>query len=287
MSKAELATSNVYAFPRLWDAICAGWGGEDYFASIADEVGGPVLELAVGTGRLLEEVAKRGHDCTGLDLAPEMIACCRKRLPEAKFVEGNMLDFNLGPKFRTIFIGNNSIQYLQSAEMWGQFLAQITTHLEPGGEFSFSMSNPRSSVLRNGTGEEEIAQTFIDPASGEEMVIRSIFHFNSKSRIGRTVWTNHAPDGRAVLRYEFRLWYPSHRMVLGFMKNAGFDLIAAYGSHDREPFTPQSRLQVCRFRKSALPSSRGARSTRRAALVSPPPRRGRLIPCRGDCPPNR
>ena len=100
MTDPQLPITNVYAFPRLWDTICAAWGGEVFFADLADEIGGPVLELAVGTGRLLAEVASRGHKCAGLDLSPDMIDYCRKRLPKQQFVVGDMLEFDLGKKIQ-------------------------------------------------------------------------------------------------------------------------------------------------------------------------------------------
>ncbi|NBR53130.1 MAG: class I SAM-dependent methyltransferase [Rhodobacteraceae bacterium] len=249
MTDPQLPITNVYAFPRLWDTICAAWGGEVFFADLADEIGGPVLELAVGTGRLLAEVARRGHKCAGLDLSPDMIDYCRKRLPKQQFVVGDMLEFDLGKKFRTIFIGNNSIQSLDSSEKWSRFLARVSYHLESGGEFALSMSNPREGAMKDSEGEPEIAQEFVDPETGVNTTIRSVFFYDPASLVGRTIWTNRAPDGTALLRYEFRLWYPTHEMVLGFLESAGFELVAAYGTHDRQPFGPDSRLQVCRFRK--------------------------------------
>ncbi|MGA1179775.1 MAG: hypothetical protein ACO3U1_04120 [Marivivens sp.] len=111
------------------------------------------------------------------------------------------------------------------------------------------MSNPREGAMKDSEGEPEIAQEFVDPETGVNTTIRSVFFYDPASLVGRTIWTNRAPDGTALLRYEFRLWYPTHEMVLGFLESAGFELVAAYGTHDRQPFGPDSRLQVCRFRK--------------------------------------
>ncbi|MHC4473952.1 MAG: class I SAM-dependent methyltransferase, partial [Planctomycetota bacterium] len=69
----------------------------------ARESGGPVLELACGTGRLLRALAEDGHDVTGLDLSKAMLALAREHAAGApaevreriRLVKGDMADFAL------------------------------------------------------------------------------------------------------------------------------------------------------------------------------------------------
>jgi ubiquinone/menaquinone biosynthesis C-methylase UbiE len=54
------------------------------------DVGGDVLDVGMGTGRLCEELDRRGWRVTGVDLSPAMVAAARRRLPHLaeRLVEG-------------------------------------------------------------------------------------------------------------------------------------------------------------------------------------------------------
>lgn len=64
--------------------------------------GGPVLELACGTGRVVLPLARAGHLVTGIDSSPQMLAQARAKLaPEPEevrqrvtLVHGDMRDFH-------------------------------------------------------------------------------------------------------------------------------------------------------------------------------------------------
>jgi len=51
---------------------------------------GDVLDVGMGTGRLCEELDRRGWQVSGVDLSPAMVAAARRRLPQlaARLIEG-------------------------------------------------------------------------------------------------------------------------------------------------------------------------------------------------------
>ena len=49
-------------------------GDVAFYERLAREAGGPVLELACGTGRVALPLAEHGLDVTGVDSAPAMLA---------------------------------------------------------------------------------------------------------------------------------------------------------------------------------------------------------------------
>ncbi|WP_394841004.1 class I SAM-dependent methyltransferase [Pendulispora brunnea] len=59
----------------------------------ADQVRGtgPVLDVGCGPGQSARALRERGIDVTGVDLAPEMIAEAKRRLPNIPFRVGSML----------------------------------------------------------------------------------------------------------------------------------------------------------------------------------------------------
>ncbi len=44
-----------------------------FFINLAEEVGGPVLELGCGTGRIALPIARRGMEVVGMDLSYSMV----------------------------------------------------------------------------------------------------------------------------------------------------------------------------------------------------------------------
>ena len=63
------------AFAAYYDADYRHYDEDvDCILTLAEEAGGPVLELGCGTGRLLLPLAAQGHAVTGVDLSPALLA---------------------------------------------------------------------------------------------------------------------------------------------------------------------------------------------------------------------
>jgi ubiquinone/menaquinone biosynthesis C-methylase UbiE len=85
-----------------------------FYMEEAGRAGGPVLELACGTGRLTIPIAQVGVDIGGLDQCPSMLARARAKASAAgiaiPFVESDCRNFSLERKFALIFMAFNSMQ---------------------------------------------------------------------------------------------------------------------------------------------------------------------------------
>jgi len=105
----------------------------------AQEAGGPVLELACGTGRLTGALAAGGVRIVGLDNDRTMLATakrrCRRRSPGAWpiFVAADMRRFALARRYPLVFIGYNSLQLLTAAGEMVDALVVAREHLAAGG----------------------------------------------------------------------------------------------------------------------------------------------------------
>ena len=59
-----------YEDPVLYDAQNDDFGADgSFYLALAQKVGGPMLELGCGTGRITIPLAQQGMEMTGLDLA--------------------------------------------------------------------------------------------------------------------------------------------------------------------------------------------------------------------------
>jgi SAM-dependent methyltransferase len=134
-----------YADPVDYDRQDSSDTGVAFYAALAQQTGGPVLEIACGTGRVAIPIARRGFAVTGLDVVPGMLERARSKaagLP-IHWVEGDVRDFDLDERFRLIFLTGNAFQaFLTNADQEA-LLGHVRTHLHDEGLFAFETRNPR------------------------------------------------------------------------------------------------------------------------------------------------
>ena len=76
------------------------------------------LELACGTGRYLEQLA-RWFTVEGLDVSEPMLDVARRRMPEATFHHGDMTEFDLGMSYDAVVCMFSSVAYVTALDRLG------------------------------------------------------------------------------------------------------------------------------------------------------------------------
>jgi len=127
-------------------------GDVDFYLEHARHFGGPILELAAGTGRILLPLAAAGHDVVGLDRSPAMLGIASAKLaarPElrARLVEGDMRDFDLNRTFALVIIAARSFQHLVEPADQRAALSCVRRHLQPGGHLILDLFDPNFALL--------------------------------------------------------------------------------------------------------------------------------------------
>lgn len=120
-----------------------------FWRDLAGETGGPVLELACGTGRLTSPLAGTGFEMVGLDVDPVMLAAARRRgLPSSpaaagppRWVAADMRRFALARRFALVFVAYNSLQLLAAPGDMARCLARARDHLLPDGVIGLEVTD--------------------------------------------------------------------------------------------------------------------------------------------------
>jgi SAM-dependent methyltransferase len=112
----------------------------------AASAGGPVLELMCGSGRITMPLAETGVAITALDSSAELLARLRGKLSvrglPVRLVEADARAFDLGERFRFVFIGFHALaEVLGSADRL-RVLEHVRAHLEDEGTFLLTLHNP-------------------------------------------------------------------------------------------------------------------------------------------------
>ena len=232
------------ATARFYDAAydrSAQLDGRDlaFYRELAQQGGGPVLELGCGTGRVLLEIAKDGFPCTGLDASQHMLGRLRAKstFPNLRLVHAPMQAFDLpGERFGLIFSAFRAFQHLYTVEDQLACLDCARRHLAPGGRVAFDVFAPRAA--RMALAEEPEAVDLRFELDGEQVAryaqvtrdyVEQILHVRfryERSREGRVVGSEHA---------SFRMrWFWRYELE-HLLARAGFSQVEIFGDFERRP----------------------------------------------------
>ncbi len=218
--------------------------------SLAQQAGGPALEIACGTGRLLLPMARAGIDITGLDLSPHMLAVCRRKLAQepadvqarVRLLEASMVDFSLDDRFGLIYIPARALQALLTRADHRGCLQSCRRHLKPGGRLAIDVFNPNLSRLTAPGGIDEEVDEFQGP---DGATIRQYAHtdYDLANQSLHSVWRYESAletGPTEVHEFTLRLHYFFRFEMEWMLEACGFQVEALYGDRDRSPFSPDS-----------------------------------------------
>ncbi|MBN2266576.1 MAG: class I SAM-dependent methyltransferase [Candidatus Aminicenantes bacterium] len=136
-----------YEAPELYDLLFDGLDFDiPYWVETAKAAGGPVLEMACGTGRILLAVSKAGVEIEGFDASPAMIRRLRDKAGAAglsvRAETADMRDFDMGRLYARVFCGFNGFAHCGSIAEQIACLRASLRHLEPGGALVLHMTYP-------------------------------------------------------------------------------------------------------------------------------------------------
>jgi SAM-dependent methyltransferase len=120
-------------YQRQFDALAeqgADVHGEADFVSSLSPVS--VLDAGCGTGRVAIELARRGIDVVGADVDPSMLDTARRRAPELRFEESDLVDLALERVFDVVVLAGNVPLFTPAGTHRG-LVAGCARHVAPGG----------------------------------------------------------------------------------------------------------------------------------------------------------
>lgn len=230
-------------------------GDLDLYLALADRAEGPILELAVGTGRLAVPLARAGHTVTGVDLDSAMLDRARSRIDQSgaddalrerlELIESDIIGLHLpnAGRFGLSFIALNSLLVLATRSAQQAAVRTMADHLAPGGLAVVDVWIPDAEDLARFDGRISLEWPRLDPETGA-IVTKAGSAQHDATSATVTVTTifeegrQGSPTNRWVRRDRLRL--VSADELRGFAEAAGLVIELVAGDYELGPMGPGS-----------------------------------------------
>ncbi len=232
-------------FGRLWAADYDGPGNPDpapavdFLADLAD--GGPVLELAIGTGRVALPLAERGLAVHGVEASAEMVAQLRAKPggDQIPVVVADMADVPVKGEFRLAYLVFNTLFNLVDAERQADCFRNVARVLSPGGAFVIETFVPDP---RDFDSDEQVQ---VRAVTEDSATIRLHKYDRPAQRFIRQTITFDA-DGVHLKPFAMRYAWP--HQIDEMAQQAGLRLTERYADWHRRPFQADSPSHISVYR---------------------------------------
>ena len=199
-----------------------------FYAELARQAGGPLVELAIGNGRVAIPVARAtGQRVVGIDSSPAMLDQARARAGEAgvelDLREGDMRQLALDEPAALIYCPYRALLHLPTWADRRRTFERVAASLQPGGRFAWNAFafDHRFAARTDGQHKDKPVPHTIRYAVGDNRI-----------------------DIRLDGGGKSSLWWASKNEWLGLIDVAGLQLDALYGGFDGQLFTDDSNEYV-------------------------------------------
>ena len=236
-----------------------------FYADLAADSGGPVLEYGCGNGRIALPIARSRVEVTGVDLSAQMLADLRRRLarepPDVRgcvtLKRGDMRSVRLCRRFLLVLCTFNAFLHLYTQRNVERFLARMREHLTPRGELIFDISIPEPLELARDPSRAYHAPRFLYPRDEGDVLVKYSERFDyDKVRQVLFVAMEFTPAGHGegwMTPLAHRQFFPAELDAL--LHYNGFETTARHGDFDGAPLGPDSSHLIvrCRARRKQGP----------------------------------
>ncbi|MEU4217028.1 class I SAM-dependent methyltransferase [Actinoplanes sp. NPDC026623] len=213
----------------------------DFLAGLAD--GGPVLELAIGTGRVALPLAARGLAVEGVEGSPELVQRLRARPGGADLpvVVGDLADVAVRGRFRLVYLIFDTLFNLVDADRQADCLRNVARVLTPGGAFVVEAFVPDLARFER---EERQARM---PSVTEDSAAPRLHRYDRAAQTFIRQTLTYSAGG--VRLWPFGMHYLWPGQIDRLAERAGLRLEARYAGWRGEVFDAASTDHVSVYRK--------------------------------------
>lgn len=227
-----------------------------FYVGLARRTGGPVLEGACGTGRLLTALAGTGLQVVGLDSSPAMLDIAARRLAafgaSVRLELADLRTFELQGDFALAIVALDSFGFLLERGDQLAALSRLRAALKPGGLLALDVANGN---LRGGEASLETSLQLALPhpehdGQLQKWLVRQTDHARQVDEL-LAIYDETSADG-VVRRTSivFNIRYFCRFELEGLLETAGLELEALYGDYETGAYGADSQRLLAVARRT-------------------------------------
>ena len=246
---------SFYSDAQRYDLVMGAHASGDqlnFYRRQVARYGEPVLELACGSGRFTIPLANEGVNITGVDISKDMLDLAKLKVSKnevnIRFLQGDMRSFDLGEKFKFIFIPTQSLSHLHTRKDVEDCFSCVRQHLANEGRFLIELFNSSVRMLARESGRRYPVGQYEDPKAGSQVFVAEEVSYNAASQVNHIRWffRDEATNKETVLSFEMRQFFPQEIDALVWYND--FLIEHKYGNYNEEIFSNDGwkQLIICR-----------------------------------------
>ncbi len=211
---------------------------------LAEEIGGPIIELGCGSGRITKPLLKNGYQVTAIDSSQTMIDLLGSH-PNLTPICTDMTSFTTDQIFRFAFIGYSSFQLLHTLEEQMLCLRNIRRHLEPGGILALDICP----IVLDGEKADALRHVYTLPWEEKNVVVACYTSWEDDYVFKMRNWNDryeifHPGGDMEVMHNSITLKEIELDTMRLLLMLCGYELVDVYGSLQRGPLTTESHNMI-------------------------------------------
>jgi SAM-dependent methyltransferase len=208
-----------------------------FYARLAEQANGPILEPMCGSGRFLVPLLEMGFDVDGVDASPQMLAACRakceRRGLNPRLEQQFLHELNAPRLYRLLFVPSGSMQLIADLADVRTSLRRVFEVLIPGGRFVFETGQRKSTAA--GVSEPWGGRWVQRPADDARIIISWLSRYDASASIAHSIHRYDLIKNGHLLESEFEEFdvrYYDLAEWFELLASAGFEQIRATKCYD-------------------------------------------------------
>jgi SAM-dependent methyltransferase len=202
----------------------------------------PLLELGVGSGRLVGALVAAELAVIGVDASSAMLALCREAHPDTPLLQADLARFAPAPPVGAALCAFNTLFNLTDPKSQQALMSAVANALAPGGALIIEAVTGHS--LANAP-ETSTGPSAVDP----DKTVTSTTQVDAKLQTISGVHAEYMDSGEVKER-AWQLRWSTPQQLDGMAEAAGLVLSERYEAWDETPFSRQSDTHVSVYRRT-------------------------------------
>ncbi len=222
-----------------------------FYIPLAENDGGPILEIGCGTGRVLLPIARKGIRITGVDQSESMLSVLRSKLKDeepsvqanVRLEVGDMRKLDLAETYSLAIIPFRPFQHMHTLDDQLAALTSIKKHLRKDGRLVLDVFYPKFEKLTASIGKEilELSWKTEDGHTVERYFRKNSLDMTGQRFSGAMIYRTYR-DGELIAEEdnELSMSFFTYPQMQTLFKLARFEVINVFGTFDRKPLQDDS-----------------------------------------------